>query len=145
MSDAITAHGALVARAPTATPTQFTTIAELADITPPPLTTPSTEVTPHNDNIDAYVVGVRKRGELALVLNFLGTEGTHDEQTGLILAWADQTKDGYKLTFKDGTIWLMSGFVTNFAPVTPAREGAQTANVTIRPTDSMLIEALAIT
>jgi len=144
MSEAISAHGTLVSHQP-APGGAFTTIAELIDIVPPPLTRPSSEVTPHNDTIDAYVVGVRRRGEMTLTLNFLGTNATHDESTGLIKSWIDGSKDGFTLTFKDGTIWIFSGFITNVAPTTPVREGAQAANVTIRPSGAHKIEATTIT
>lgn len=141
MSEAIASHGTLLAFE--ATPGEaFTTIAELADIAPPPLQSPSTEVTPHNEDIDSYVIGVRRRGEMTVQLNFLHTETTHDEAaTGLMGHWIAKTKTGYRLTFKDTGIWIFSGFVTNFVPVTPVREGAQTANVTFRPTGAMSIEA----
>lgn len=138
MSDAIAAHGTLVARQ--ATPGgAFTTIGELTDIVPPPLQTPSSEVTPHNDKIDSYVVGVRRRGEMTLQINFLHTDVTHDEDAGLIQAWADKSLDGYQVTFKDSSVWIFSGYVTNIAPTTPAREGGQAANVTIRPSGAMKV------
>lgn len=146
MSDAIAAHGTLVAYEadPAGSPATFDTIAELADIVPPALQRPSTEVTPHNDGIDAYVVGRKGRGEMTLELNFLHTNATHDESTGLIKHWIDGTKFGIQTTFKDAGVWIMSGFVTNMAPATPAREGAQTAAVTLRPTGAMKIESTTI-
>lgn len=139
-SAGISSHGTLVAT-DKAVPGNFVTIAELIEIGPPPLTRPSSEITPHQDNIDSYVVGVRRRGELTLGINFLGTNATHDESAGLIKAWGDGTLDGYRLTFKDGTIWIFSGYVTNVAPTTPVREGSQAASVTIRPSGEHKIES----
>jgi hypothetical protein len=138
-SAGIAAHGTLVARQDTPGGS-FDTIAELTDIVAPPLTRPSSEITPHQDNIDSYVVGVRRRGEMTLVLNFLGTDPTHDEAAGLIQAWGDGSLDGYQITFKDGCVWIFSGYVTNVAPATPVREGGQAANVTIRPSGGHKIE-----
>jgi hypothetical protein len=143
MSNAISAHGTLVSHQPTPAGA-FTTIAELFEITPPPLTRPSTEVTPHNDTIDGYVVGVKKRGEMTLVLNFLQTNATHDHLTGLVKSWIDGSLDGFTLTFQDTTTWIYSGFITNVAAITPGREGAQTANITIRPSGAMKIGATTI-
>ncbi len=143
MSDAIASHGTIVAHQPTPGGS-FTDIAELADIVPPPLTRPSAEVTPHNDGIDSYVVGVKRRGEMTLVLNFLQDNATHDHITGLMKSWILGSKDGFQVTFLDGIVWVLSGQVINVAPVTPVREGAQTANVTIRPTGAMSIGAVAI-
>lgn len=138
-SQAEASHGTLLYRQQTPGGA-FVLVAELFDITPPPLTRPSTEVTPHNDNIDSYVIGVRRRGELAFVVNFLHTETSHDETNGLLKAYADKSKDGYKISFVDGTDWIFSGYCTNVAPTTPGREGAQQANVTIRPSGAHKID-----
>lgn len=135
MSDAIASHGTLVAwEGSPASGGSFTTIAELGDITPPPLTTPSTEVTPQNDGIDSYVLGVRRRGEMTFPLNFLPSgEATHDDLTGLTKGWIDKVKTGFRVTFPDGLDWIFSGFITNVASAAPAREGALSADVSIRP------------
>lgn len=148
MSDAYSSHGTLVAyeQDPSGSQGTFTTVAELADVTPPPLQRPSTEVTPHNENIDSYVIGVRRRGEMNMMLNYITTEATHEEaSTGLVWLWINGTKTGFRLTYTDGGIWIFSGYVLNVAPETPAREGGTTGAVVIRPSGSMLIEAEALT
>jgi hypothetical protein len=142
MSDALSSHGTLIAREISAG--NFVTIGELGDITPPGLTRPSTEVTPQNDKIDAYVVGVLKRGEMTFPINFVPTDGTHDEATGLIKAMDSKALDGYRITWVDSTTWIFSGYVTNFQPAAPAREGGLTADVTIRPSGGHIIEGTPI-
>ncbi len=142
MSDALSPHGTLIARE--TAPGVFTTIGELGDLTPPALQRPSTEVTPHNDNIDGYVVGVLKRGEVTFPINFIPTDGTHDESTGLIKSMDDSALDGWRITWVDATTWVFSGYVTNFAPSAPAREGVFSADVTIRPSGGHIIEGTAI-
>ena len=145
MSEGIAAHGTLVARELSgATMGDFTTIAELIDIVPPPLTRPSSEITPHNDLVDSYVVGVRRRGEMTLQLNYLKSAITHFIPSGIVQAWVDGSLDGYRMTFKDGCVWIFSGFVTNVAKATPVREGGQAANVTIRPSGPQKIDDLLI-
>ena len=142
MSDALSSHGTLIARE--VSPGNFTTIGELGDITPPALTRPSTEVTPQNDKIDGYVVGVLKRGEMTFPINFVPTDGSHDEATGLIKAMDSKALDGYRITWVDATTWIFSGYVKNFQPAAPAREGGLTADVTIRPSGGHIIEGTAI-
>ena len=73
MSDALSAQGTLIARAPAATPTVFTTIAELRDITPPPLTRNPIETTSHNEDEESFVVGIKRKGD-----NSFGLEGNED-------------------------------------------------------------------
>jgi len=138
MPDAISAQGTLVARAPAATPTVFTTIAELRDITPPPLTRNPIETTSHNEAEESFVVGIRRKGEFTFSIGYVGSLATHNEATGLTKAWLDGSRDIYKITFPDNTIWLFSGYVTNIAPSAPVDDGL-TADVTIRPTGIMTI------
>jgi hypothetical protein len=125
-SNAISAHGTLIRRNGVA-------IAELRDITPPPLTRNTIETTMHNSDDDSYVVGIRRKGELQFNLGFLPSgDATHDASTGLIQAWLDGTKDRYDIAFPDGANWMFSGFVTNIAPKQPV-DGGQEAAISIRP------------
>lgn len=126
VSNAISAHGTLISR-------NGTDIAELRDITPPPLSRKPIETTMHNSDDDSYVVGIRRKGELQFMLGFLpGVDETHDAATGLMKAWADGSLDLYLITFPDGAQWLFSGFVSNIAPKAPV-DGGFEANVSIRP------------
>jgi hypothetical protein len=131
MSDALDSHGTLVQR-------NGVTVAELRDITPPPLTRNSFDVTPQNENDDAYVVGtVKRRGEMTFAVNFLPSGTTHGKTNGLIKAYNDKTRDAYDLIFPNGSRWIMSGFVVNISTSAP-NEGPLTGNVTIRPTGAMV-------
>jgi hypothetical protein len=131
VSNAISAHGTLISRNGTA-------IAELRDITPPPLTRKPIETTMHNSDDDSYVVGIRRKGELQFTLGFLPSgEATHNAVAGLMKAWADGSKDLYQITFPDGATWLFSGFVSNIAPKAPV-DGGLEASVSIRPSGGQI-------
>lgn len=131
-SNGISAHGTIIKRNNTA-------IAELKDITPPPLSRNPIETSTHNSDDDSYVVGIRRKGELQFQMNFLPSgEATHDANTGLLDAWATGSKDKYEILFPDGAIWMFSGFVTNIAPTQPV-DGAQEASVSIRPSGGQVI------
>lgn len=133
MSEAISAHGTLVAR-------NGVTIGELKDITPPALERKTFDTSNQNDEDDSYIVGIRRRGELTFTVNFLPSgDATHGAQTGLIQAWADGSKDLYQVTFPDDSAWLFSGFLTNIAPKAPT-DGELSATITIRPTNGMLFQ-----
>src|SRR3954470_22253003 len=126
VSNGISAHGTIIKRNAVA-------IAELKDITPPALSRKPIETSTHNSSDDSYVVGMRRKGELQFMLNFLPfAEPTHDASTGLLDAWATGSKDRYNIEFPDGAAWLFSGFVTNIAPKAPV-DGAFEASVSIRP------------
>lgn len=125
-SNGISAHGTIIKRNSVA-------IAELKDITPPPLSRKPIDTTTQNSDDDSYVVGIRRKGELQFMVNWLPSgETTHDATTGLLDAWATGSKDRYDILFPDGASWLFSGFVTNIAPKQPV-DGAQEASISIRP------------
>lgn len=125
-SEGISSHGTVISR-------NGVEIGELKDITPPPLSRKPIETSTQNSDDDSYVVGIRRKGELQFVINFLPfTDPTHDASTGLLDAWADGSKDSYQIDFPDGAMWLFSGFVSNIAPKAPV-DGVQEANVSIRP------------
>lgn len=130
-SKGISAHGTIIKRNGTA-------IAELKDITPPPLTRKPIETTTHNSSDDSYVVGIRRKGELQFMVNWLPSgQATHDATTGLLTAWATGSKDEYRIEFPDGALWLFSGFVSNIAPKAPV-DGAQEASISVRPSGGQI-------
>ena len=131
-SNGISAHGTIIKRNDQA-------IAELKDITPPPLTRKPIDTATHNSDDDSYVVGIRRKGELQFMLNFLPSgEASHDANGGLLTAWADGSKDKYEVIFPDGASWIFSGFVTNVAAKAPV-DGALEASVSIRPSGGQIM------
>lgn len=138
MTIAISSHGTLVARAPAATPSTYTTIAELGDLTLPGGMRNEFDATTQNINIDAYVLGVPRRSPLVLPLNFLNTDPSHDHLTGLWKAFWTNSIDGYRITPPDGVVYIMSGQVQHIDPKSPV-DGKQAADVTIRMSGVMSI------
>lgn len=131
-SNGISAHGTIIKRNGTA-------IAELKDITPPPLSRKPIDTTTHNSDDDSYVVGIRRKGELTFMINFLPSgEVTHGTVTGLLHAWAIGSKDHYEIDFPDGAVWQFSGFVSNIAPKQPV-DGVQEASISIRPSGGQVM------
>jgi hypothetical protein len=108
-------------------------ISELREITPPALTRNTIEMTTHNEEDDSYVVGIRRHGDMEFNVNFVPDDSSQDHNTGLQKAWFDGTRDIYRITYPDGTQWLFSGFVTQFAPSAPV-DDRLSADVTVRPT-----------
>lgn len=148
-TNAISAQGTIVARSidpnwpdndPVGGAVSFVDIAELKDITPPALTRNTIETTSHNQDADRYIVGIKRHGEMSLSLNFLPGNATHDHLTGLQKSWDDGDRDIFRITYPDGSAWIFSGFVSNFAPSAPIDE-ALVADVTIRPTGNHIFVA----
>jgi len=143
---AISGHGTVVARALfSSTPTVFTAIAEMKDVTPPELSRNEFDATTQNLNIDTYVVGVLRRTGFTMQLNALQTDASQDHLTGLMKAMITEPPptDGYKITFPDGLIWIMSGQISHYKILAPV-DGLMSAEVTIRPTGKMSIGGVVV-
>ncbi len=151
MSDAVSGHGALIAVEPDPSGAQgtFQTIGELnGDIPRPEMSRGESEVTPHNDNIDSWVFGVLRRGPLTFSVNFIFDDAEHDHLTGLYDAIITNERRGYRLRGPGGSDssdeWICSGNVQAITPTDPVREGARTADVTIRMSGPMIIDGVAV-
>ena len=77
-SNGISAHGTIIKR-------NSENIAEVKDITLPALTRKPIDTSTHNSDDDSYVMGIRRKGELQFMVNWLATdEPTHDATDGLL-------------------------------------------------------------
>lgn len=143
----LSGHGAKIMRAPIATPSTFTEIAEVGDITLPGLDHNEFDATSHNRNIDAYVLGVLRRELFTIKMNFLPSDPTHDHLTGLIKAAVTNPvpMDGFKIIFPDlVNTWVASGQVKSVANIVLPVDGLSTADVSIRFSGQMVINNVLI-
>jgi hypothetical protein len=134
-SNGVSAHGTKIFR-------NGTLISELRDITEPPLTRKPIDTSTHNSDDDSYVMGIRRKGELQFLVNWLPSgDATHDANTGLLTAWATGSKDRYELygPVADPWHWIFSGFVANIAPKSPV-DGVQEATINIRPSGGQIFQ-----
>lgn len=150
MSQAVAGHGALIAIELTPiTPGSFTTVAELnGDIKWPELNRPETEVTTHQDDIDQWILGRLGRGPLTFSVNFIFDDETHDHLTGLQKKIIDNEIFGVRMRGPGGTTdtdeWIASGQVQSITQTSPVREGARTADVTIRLSKRQKIDGVFV-
>lgn len=151
MTNAIAGHGATIAmeQDPAGAPGVFTVMAELnGDIQFPELSRGETEVTPHQDFIDSWVLGILRRGQLTGSVNYIFDDPTHDHLTGMIAAIKDNEVRGFRVRGPGGTTntdeWIASGQFQKVGPITnPVREGARTAEFAIRLSGPMIIDGVA--
>lgn len=145
MTIALSGHGAHIYRAPSATPTVFTEIAEVGDIQLPGFDHNEFDATTHNRNIDAYVMGVLRRDPFTIKMNFLPGDPTQDHLTGLLKASLTNPvpTDGFKMVFPDLThTWIASGQVKSVNNILLPVDGLSTADVTIRFSGIMTIDGV---
>lgn len=143
----LSGHGAKIYRAPVATPSTFTEIAEVGDITLPGFDHNEFDATSHNRNIDAYVLGVLRRELFTIRLNFLPSDATHDHLTGLLKACFTNPvpMDGFKIVYPDGTNnWIASGQVKSVKNIVLPVDGLSTADAEIRFSDRMVVNGVLV-
>lgn len=143
----LSGHGAHIYRAPVATPSTFTEIAEVGDVQMPGLDHNEFDAMTHNINIDSYVMGVLRRDPFTIKLNFLPSDPTHDHLTGLLKACVTNPvpMDGWKMMFPDlVNTWVASGQCKAVNNITLPVDGLSTADVTIRFSGRMVINNVLI-
>lgn len=136
MPDAISAQGTLVSRQVSGSGS-FLVVAELRDITPPPLSRNPIETTNHNETEEGFVVGIRRKGELTFQIGYVPGLASHSHAiNGLTHSWVNGLRDVWRITFPDTSTWTFSGYVSNISPAAPVDDGL-VADITVRPTGVM--------
>jgi len=124
----------------------FTTIAELGDIGLPELSRNEFDATTQNEDIDAYVLGVLRRGSWTVGVNWIPDDSTHDHLTGVYKLMIDNTMTGWKVTLPQVTPaieWIMSGQVQSLKPNAPV-DGKLSSDMAIRLSGLMSIGGVTI-
>jgi predicted secreted protein len=139
-SSAIWAYGSLLQIGDAAASENFTTVAEITELTPPAMSRDDIDVS-NNSSSDGYrefIPGWRDGGEVSAKANWLPTNTTQDYTTGLHAQFNDNVKHNYKIILPSTLITIsFSGFLTAFEPDLPLEEQAQlsfTIKISGKPT-----------
>lgn len=138
MSNAISGFGTLLKIGDGATPIEnFTTIAEVGNISGPALRLETQDVTNHSspDGWREYVATLLDAGEVTFDLNFIPTDATQGYATGLLKDMTNRVKRNFQLVFPNvgNTTWSFSAYVTGYNTSEPI-DDALSASVTLRIT-----------
>lgn len=119
----------------------FTTIAEVKDISGPSFSADTVELTTHSSSgaWKEKLPTLLDAGEITLDINFIPTNATQSQSTGLLRDFKNRTKRNFQLVWPDvgGTTWAFSAYVTGFEPSAPVDDllGASvTLTITGAPT-----------
>ncbi len=133
----LSAFGTLLQMGDGGTPENFTTIAEVVEITGPRYTVDTVDTTSHSSpgGYEEIVTTIRRSGEVTFSINYLPTNATHNATTGLLAALDGVVETNFQLVFPDdaNTTWEFSAYVTGFEPAAP-HDGKLSASVTLKPT-----------
>jgi hypothetical protein len=124
-NDAISAHGTIIRM-------NGNVIGRVRDIKGPARTRNVFDASTHNDEDNIVVVGIRRKGPLTFMINYLPGTDLPSPDADIDAAYESGSKDTYTLTYPDGGGIGFDGFVTNVNPAAPV-DGLLSADVTITP------------
>jgi len=128
------AYGTKLKRGDGGTPEAFTTIANVTNLSPPPISREMYEATHHDGpGWDEYIAGLLRGGEVSLDIDFVPTDSTHSYAAGMLKDMIDGTLRNWELDWPDSTptTWSFSAYVATFTPAAPTN-GKLTASLTLR-------------
>lgn len=135
MTEAISAFGTLLKIGDGGSPENFTTIAEVKDISLSHFARDMIDVTTHSstEGWREFMAGLKSGGEVTFEINFLPTDATHSYAAGLLHDWEGGTLRNFKIVLTDAgnTTWTFAAIVSDFVPKAPV-SGALTAAVTLK-------------
>lgn len=124
MSNAVTATGILIQRAPFATPTAFVTVAEVTEINPGGMSRNKIETSTHNDGSESHVLGILRQADPTFKINYVASETTH---VNVLADIVNNVKNYWRIVFPSGKFRTGQAYIQQFtfddAPV-DAKQGA---------------------
>ncbi len=137
MTNALSSFATLLKIGDGGGPENFTTIAEVLDISGPGLAMRTAEATNHSSPAGwaEFIGTILEGGEVTFDINFIPTNATHSYSAGLLQDFANKTARNFQLVFPDtgATTWAFTALVTQF-PIDGPVEGILRANVTLMVT-----------
>lgn len=135
MTDGMSSFGTFLKKGDGGTPEAFATIAEVQDIDGPDMSLATEETTHHGSTggWDEFVGTILSGGEVSFPLNFLPSDPTQDQVTGLQADMKNRTKRNYQLVYPDagGNGYAFKALVTGFKPKAPVK-GKLSADVKLK-------------
>lgn len=131
----ISAFGTLLQMEDPGSPGSYLTIAEVKNIQGPGLTLDTLETTTHSSTgaWKEFIGTLLDGGEVTFDVNYVPTNATHGNTSGIISRLRLRAMTNFKLIFPNvgNTTWLFAGLVTAFNPSAPTDDFLG-ASVTIK-------------
>jgi len=128
MSEAVTATGILVKRALLASPTVFTTVGEITNVTPGGMSRNKIETSSHNEGTESHVLGILRKSDPAFRINYVGSDATH---VAVLADLAANEKNQWQILFPSGVSRTGPAYVQQFAYAEATVDGLQSADVVL--------------
>jgi predicted secreted protein len=143
-SNALSAYGTKLKLGNGGTPTEtFATVAEVKSINGASMTAEVIDVTTHSTGSPwrEKIPSLLNAGTLTFDINYVPTDPTHDETTGLLGLFMNRTVRNWHLVFPDEdlTMFVFRGFVSNFEPSEPI-DDVLSASITIEISGAITVD-----
>lgn len=127
MSNAVTATGILIKRAPFATPLALVTIGEITEVGPGGKSRNKIETSTHNDGSESHLLGILRQKDPTFKINYVAGDATHIDLNNDI---DNNVKNYWQILFPSGRSRYGAAYLQMFdfdvAPV-DAKQGASCA------------------
>jgi hypothetical protein len=135
MTQPLSSHGTILKLGDGEEPEVFTEIAEIVDASGPSITKGTHDAPNQNTTWMKRVVGLLNAGDVTFDVNFIPTDATHGEATGLIGELKKQTPSNWQMVYSDietgsDSQWDFEAFCTSFGQDVPV-DGILKSSVTL--------------
>lgn len=128
MSNAVTATGIIVQRAPILSPTVFVTIGEVDSVTPGGISRNKIETSTHNDGSESHVLGILRKSDPSFHINYIGSGAFHELA---LFDLANNQKSQWQITFPSGVKRTGPAYVSEFVFDDATVDGKQGAKLSL--------------
>lgn len=111
MSEAVTATGILVQRAPLASPTAFVTVGEITNVNPGGASRNKIETSTHNEGTESHVLGILRQADPTFHINYVGSDTTHVAALNDLYT---NSKNSWRILFPSGVKRTGLAYVQQF-------------------------------
>jgi len=139
MTSATPSYGTLLKMGDGADPEVFTTIAEVGDLEAPGIELETEDATSHDSGgWEEKIATILKISDIDTEINWIPSDGTHDETTGLLSKILGRTKTNFQVILPNAALTFpFSAYVTKFQPKQPVK-GKLSADITFSGTGSIV-------
>lgn len=139
-TNAIPGYGTLLKKGDGGSPEAFSTVVEVTEVDPPEITLKTDEATHHGSNGWEEIIGtLLSGGEVGAKINWIPSDPTHDETTGVLSAIMNRTKGNWQVVLPGSAkTFQFAALLTKFKPKTPL-DKKMTAEITLKISGAVTI------
>jgi predicted secreted protein len=139
-TSALPGYGTLLKMGDGGSPETFATVVEVTEIHPPKIELQTEDATSHDSGGWEEVMGhLLSGGEIGAKVNWIPTDPTHDETSGLLYQILNRTKKNWRVVLPGSSkTFSFAALLTKFEAETPVK-GKMAASVTLAISGAVMV------